>query len=261
MAKDLPYFKFFCSEWNDGDITLENFEYQGLFINICSYYWSNECSITFDKLLKKFRGFDEILLDLNAAGLFKIDDNRNISISFLDEQRNERIESSKNKSKGGKASAEARRLKKLAVEKQQEINKHSTEKEHLLNSCSTEVQVLRREEKREEEKRKENNYRDVDFLKDFNELRVSMNRSKVSNINSIRDYTAKAEFKELVKSYVREDFIKAIKALFKQQQVPNGNTVMFSDPKHLILHFSRYLDAFENKNDTLYGEKPKTPTL
>lgn len=105
------------------------------------------------------------------------------------------------------------------------------------------------------------NYRDVDFLKDFNELRVSMNRSKVSNINSIRDYTAKAEFKELVRTYGREDFIKAIKALFKQQQVPNGNTVMFSDPKHLILHFSRYLDAFENKNDTLYGEKPKTPTL
>ena len=33
MAKDLPYFKFFCSEWNDGDITLEDFNLQGLFIN------------------------------------------------------------------------------------------------------------------------------------------------------------------------------------------------------------------------------------
>ena len=45
MAKDLPYFKFFCSEWNDGDITLEDFKTQGLFINICSYYWSNECEL------------------------------------------------------------------------------------------------------------------------------------------------------------------------------------------------------------------------
>ena len=104
-------------------------------------------------------------------------------------------------------------------------------------------------------------YRVEDFLKDFNELRVSMKRSKVSNINSIRDYTAKAEFKELSKIYKREDFVKAIKALFKQQQLPNGNTVMFSDPKHLLLHFSRYLDAFENTNDALYGENKKEERL
>ena len=54
MAKDLPYFKFFVSEWNDGDITLEDFETQGLFINLCAYYWSNECEITLTKAIKKF---------------------------------------------------------------------------------------------------------------------------------------------------------------------------------------------------------------
>ena len=50
MAKDLPYFKFFCSEWNDGDITLESYKIQGLFINVCSYYWSNECDLSLIKL-------------------------------------------------------------------------------------------------------------------------------------------------------------------------------------------------------------------
>lgn len=50
MAKDLPYFKFFCSEWNDGDITLESYKTQGIFINICSYYWSNECDVTLKNL-------------------------------------------------------------------------------------------------------------------------------------------------------------------------------------------------------------------
>jgi hypothetical protein len=55
MAKDLPYFKFFCSEWNDGDITLESYKTQGVFINICSYYWSNECDVTLKNLKKKFR--------------------------------------------------------------------------------------------------------------------------------------------------------------------------------------------------------------
>ena len=146
MAKDLPYFKFFCSEWNDGDITLETYEHQGLFINICSYYWSNECNLHFDKLLKRFRGKDELIDDLSAAGLFKLDDNRNLLISFLDEQREERLEQSKIKSKGGKASAEARRLKKL----QQKTNTILTENQHVLKSCSTESQLLRREEIRED---------------------------------------------------------------------------------------------------------------
>jgi len=156
MAKDLPYFKFFCSEWNDGDITLETFEHQGLFINICSYYWSNECNVDFDKLLKRFRSYEDHINDLNAEGLIKINEDRTISITFLDEQRDERIEQSKIKSKGGKASAESRRLKKLATQAQQEINTSSTESQHVLNSCSTESQLLRREEKREEKKRKDN---------------------------------------------------------------------------------------------------------
>ena len=64
MAKDLPYFKFFCSEWSDGDITLESYEAQGLFINICSYYWSNECDVNYKKLLKKFRGYEDIINQL-----------------------------------------------------------------------------------------------------------------------------------------------------------------------------------------------------
>lgn len=135
-------------------------------------------------------------------------------------------------------------------------DKDKDKKKDLIIKAETDVLEIK-----EEEREKNTLYRDVDFLKDFNELRVFMKRSKVSNINSIRDYTAKAEFKELSKIYKREDFVKAIKALFKQQQLPNGNTVMFSDPKHLILHFSRYLDAFENTNDALYGEKKKIQRL
>ena len=63
MAKDLPYFKFFCSEWSDGDITLEDFETQGLFINICAYYWSNECIVSLDKVNKKFKLCSEKCFD------------------------------------------------------------------------------------------------------------------------------------------------------------------------------------------------------
>ncbi|WP_339663496.1 hypothetical protein [Croceibacter atlanticus] len=261
MAKDLPYFKFFCSEWNDGDITLENYEYQGLFINICSYYWSNECNVPFDKLIKKFRGFDEIIDDLNAAGLFKIDEDRNIRINFLDEQRDERLESSKNKSKGGKASAEARRLKKLATEKKQETNTLPTENEHLLKSCSTEVQVLRREEKREEEKRKEDTfYSEKSFLSDWNELRTK-HLNKPSFCNRIGHRDSQDDFKELLKHYTREQFKNAMIGLFKQKEVPNGNEVMRSSPKHLLKDLEPYLTAFQDQNEYLYSKKKKIERL
>ena len=171
MAKDLPYFKFFCSEWSDGDITLESYESQGLFINICSYYWSNECEVNYKKLLKKFRGYEDVINQLKEENIFKVGDNEEISISFLDEQKNDRKEKSKIKAKGGKASAEARKLK-----KEQEVNTTLTENEHVLNSCSTESQLLREEKRREEEIReekivlKENPIKFKEVLKRFDEV-------------------------------------------------------------------------------------------
>lgn len=106
MAKDLPYFKFFCSEWSDGDITLENFETQGLFINICAYYWSNECVISLEKAKKKFKHCNEICFDnLINSGIIKIIEG-NLSINFLNEQQNERsfksLTNSENGKKGGR---------------------------------------------------------------------------------------------------------------------------------------------------------------
>ena len=183
MAKDLPYFKFFCSEWSDGDITLESYEAQGLFINICSYYWSNECDINYKKLLKKFKGHEKTVNQLKEESIFKVSDSGEVVISFLDEQRNDRKERSKVKAKGGKASAEARRLK-----KEQNVNTSSTENEHVLNSCSTESQVLRREKKREEEivlKENPNKFKEV--LKKFDESNFeNTERSLKTNKENIR---------------------------------------------------------------------------
>lgn len=173
MAKDLPYFKFFCSEWTDGDITLEDYRVQGLFINVCSYYWSNNCDVSIVKLKKKFKQESETIDYLIKEDLIKVK-GQDILISFLDEQLDERIETSKIKSKGGKASAEARKLKKL----EQEKNKNLTENEHVLNSCSTETQLLREDKRREEEKREEN-ISHTDFLKlnhskEFEAMRMNL---------------------------------------------------------------------------------------
>jgi len=100
MAKDLPYFKFYSSEWNDGDITLEDMKTQGLFINICSYYWSQECQVLHTKLQKRFRTHAK---QLHILFLSKIihEDGENIKIKFLDKQWQEReIVKHRNKANG-----------------------------------------------------------------------------------------------------------------------------------------------------------------
>lgn len=145
MAKALPYFKFFCSEWSDGDITLEDYKTQGLFINICAYYWSNECVVELSKLKKKFRGYESTIDEILTLNIIKLKGDF-ISISFLDEQQIEREEQSKIKSKGGLASVEARKLLKL----QQKTNNSLTENQQVLNSGLTEVQLLRKDKIREE---------------------------------------------------------------------------------------------------------------
>jgi hypothetical protein len=110
MAKELPYFKFFCSEWSDGDITLEDYETQGLFINICAYYWSNECILEISKLKKRFRN-DIALIDLLIKNNILKTTDEFIVINFLDEQKNDRkLKSMTNKdngSKGGRPKTQA----------------------------------------------------------------------------------------------------------------------------------------------------------
>jgi len=94
MAKDLPYFKFFVSEWSDGDITLEDYSVQGVFINVCAYYWSNGCVVSYEKLCKKFKGCGTELTTLKNANIIKIDGGI-VYINFLDEQLGERDKLSK----------------------------------------------------------------------------------------------------------------------------------------------------------------------
>lgn len=154
MAKELPYFKFFVSEWNDGDITLESFEVQGLFINICSYYWSNEGYIFLSKTKKKFKTLDENYNILIENKILKVE-NDLITISFLDEQLADRdskaLINKENGKKGGRPK-----------------NQTETEKKPTGLFSETETKAntkaIREEKKREEEKRKEKKKEDVNFI-------------------------------------------------------------------------------------------------
>jgi len=147
MAKELPYFKFFVSEWSDGDITLEDMDVQGLFINICAYYWSNNCEVTLEKAKKKFRGFDDQFNTLIDSEIISVIHDGFLSINFLNEQKDERSAISSKNSEAGKASALARK-----EEKQRKLNEKVTPVEITFNGNPT---IKRREEKKREEKKRE----------------------------------------------------------------------------------------------------------
>lgn len=134
MSRELPYFKFFTSEWLNGDITLEDYELQGLFINICSYYWHKECNVTYEQLIKKFRS--NRIVELIDEFMQHDDDTNRVYISFLDEQFKEFAVRKEKLSLAGKKGAAIKAM-----------HKELTTLQPPLNNLST----IREEKRREEE--------------------------------------------------------------------------------------------------------------
>ena len=104
MSRKLPYFQFEPGEYLTRDISYCDMKLQGLFINICSYYWQRDCELTKTQLLKRLPYEDELNI-LIKEGIIDIKDD-NIKIKFLLFQFNEiqsksRVNST-NGSKGGR---------------------------------------------------------------------------------------------------------------------------------------------------------------
>lgn len=90
MAKELPFFKFFVSEWNDGRIVDCSMEAQGLFTNLCSLYWSRLGALDERTAMRKLcERYANAYKELKKAGIIKLSDGA-IFIEFLDEQLGER---------------------------------------------------------------------------------------------------------------------------------------------------------------------------
>ena len=88
--KEIPYFKFYTGEYLTGEITVCDMETQGVFINLCCYYWNKQGSICLPIAKKRFKQNENELNNLIEMEIIKIDDDENIFIDFLDEQLNER---------------------------------------------------------------------------------------------------------------------------------------------------------------------------
>jgi len=89
MAKELPYFKFEPGQWENGKIQMMPKEIKGLFIDLCSVYWSRLGDLPYKLALQK-------LCDGNANALQTLCDENIIAlkadkiyIKFLSNQLNE----------------------------------------------------------------------------------------------------------------------------------------------------------------------------
>ena len=89
MAKELPYFKFETSEWDNGTIQMCSRETKGLFIDLCSMYWARLGDIKTKLALQKLcNGNANALQELIKEDIIQILDEK-IVIYFLDEQLKE----------------------------------------------------------------------------------------------------------------------------------------------------------------------------
>ena len=104
MAKELPYFQFEPAEYLTKDISFCSLTAQGLFINLCAYYWQRECKLTKDQLLRRLN-YSKELNELIQEKVISVKEN-DISVNFLDEQYKKATKLSNtnkiNGSKGGR---------------------------------------------------------------------------------------------------------------------------------------------------------------
>jgi len=110
---NLPFYKFQPDRWEFGDISVEPFDIQGLFLNICNYYWkkiTDECPkrVAITTLKARYNRATDAMFDrLIEIGVIK-DDNGFAVINFLDEQLEEISEQKEILSNAGKAGANKR---------------------------------------------------------------------------------------------------------------------------------------------------------
>lgn len=174
MAKELPYFRFTVQEWQNGDISLERFELQGLFISVCGFYWLKDCDCTLAMLNKKYSNATNELNELIELGILKHENRHDkVEIVFLNNQYDLLSEKRKLRqsagSKGGNAKA---MLKQKGSYKDKDKDKDNNKDKD--NSVTNELEV------------------NEVSLKDLTELEIAINEFKKMRVSIKRKMTAHA---------------------------------------------------------------------
>ena len=210
MAKELPYFKFEPAEYLTKDVSFCSLAAQGLFINLCSYYWQRSCNLSKDQFLKRLNHEKE-LDELISEGAIDLIDN-DIYINFLDVQFEEVVEKSKtNKTNGSKG---GRPLKNPI------ITEPITEIKPNDNPIESESKGIR-EDKIKEDKIINTNT-DVDVI-NWNNL-ISQFNQMMNKKTKVINETVKSSFKARLKEgYSKQDIVLTLENICKDTfHINNG---------------------------------------
>ena len=142
MAKELPYFKFEPNQWENGNIQICSREDKGLFIDLCSMYWTRLGDVPFKLAVNKLCGGNASAFDsLMRENIFTVI-NDLICIDYLNEQLSDFDETSKINSKNAREGWEKRRK-----------IKEESERNATASNPQSENDAIREEERREENKK------------------------------------------------------------------------------------------------------------
>lgn len=139
MAKELPYFKFEPSEWDNGNIQICSFEERGVFIGLCSMYWIRLGDLPYKLAVQKLCGGNATVIDsLYDNEIIDIIDGL-ICIDFLNEQ----LDEFENKSQQNRENA------RLGWEKRRETTKKkaNTMRPHSERNAIREDKIIEKEKK------------------------------------------------------------------------------------------------------------------
>jgi len=199
MAKELPYFKFEPAEYLTKDISFCSLSAQGLFINICSYYWQRGCQLTKEQLLRRLNHETE-LEELIGEGVIDLIEN-NIFIKFLDNQLNEVENKSKtnsvNGSKGG-------RPKKNRTETETKPNENPNETETISETKGIREDKIRLDEIKEDEIREDENITASPFSFYNSLINYGFDKNLVSDWLKVRKVKNASNNKTAFKNFISE---------------------------------------------------------
>lgn len=129
MAKELPFFKWTPEKYITGDITLCSFESQGVFANLCSFYWAKRCIFSLANAKQRYSKCLASFQELLDREIIKLDSNENLIIEFLDEQMNEFINLSEKRAKSGRKGGKANAKQMLSKKEAKSIYKEEDKEE------------------------------------------------------------------------------------------------------------------------------------
>jgi len=216
MAKELPYFRFTVQDWQNGKISLESYELKGLFIEVCGYYWINDCSLTLAMLQKKFRDAKEMLNELVDLNILKHENRHdkveieflNIQYDLLSEKRKRRQDAG---SKGGNAKA---KLKQKTSYKDKDNNKDKDNKKDKYRDLVT-LTLFEHDKLISDHGEQATNW----MLDKLNAYKLSKGKTYKSDYGAILTWVVKSyeEHKKTLSKEETNPLINAINQMYKQE--------------------------------------------